>query len=126
MSKRCIRCNDMKPIDVFEKKKRELNRRNICKTCRTLANRTQYMLKRNHVRAHGIPSNYTQCPICRTNPRTLVFDHCHKTNMFRGWICRSCNAAIGKLGDDYSNVQKAVLYLRDFEAAQVLSVMAYL
>ena len=123
--KLCIRCHQEKPIEVFEKKKRELNRRNICKTCRTTTARVTNALKRAHVRSHGRPDHFSKCSICKSRPRTLVFDHCHKTNMFRGWICRGCNAAIGKLGDDYNGLQRAVLYIREFEAAQTLSVMAY-
>ena len=126
MTKRCIRCNQLKPLDVFEKKKRELNRRNICKTCRTHAARTTNALKRAHIRKHGRPSPFSKCAICKKCPKTVVFDHCHVTAMFRGWICRGCNAAIGKLGDNYKGIQRAVMYLREFEAAQTLSVMAYL
>jgi hypothetical protein len=41
-------------------------------------------------------------------------DHCHKTQEFRGWICKSCNHGIGKLGDDIENVLDALNYLSGF------------
>jgi len=114
--KKCIRCFEVKPIHVFEKKKRELNYRNICKTCRDFTSRTTNRLKRAHVREHGKPPIGTRCPICKTIPKLLVFDHCHETQLFRGWICRNCNAALGKLGDNSEGLQRALNYLVEFEA----------
>ena len=59
------------------------------------------------------------CRVCdRKVP--LVFDHCHKTSLFRGWICKDCNAAIGKVGDDLKGVERAYTYLIEFEAAKGL------
>lgn len=117
--KKCIRCFEVKPIHVFEKKKRELNYRNICKTCRDQTSKTTNRLKRAHIRMWGKPHIGTQCPICKTVPETLVFDHCHKTHLFRGWICRNCNAALGKLGDNSEGLQRALNYLIDFEKQSV-------
>ena len=42
-------------------------------------------------------------------------DHCHKTEKFRGWLCKNCNMAIGKLGDDLDGVMNAVNYLKNYE-----------
>jgi len=114
--KKCIRCFTIKPIHVFEKKKRELNYRNICKTCRDTTTKITGKLKRAHVKQYGKPPEYTACSICKGTPKTLVFDHCHATNRFRGWICRNCNAAIGKLGDNSEGLQKALSYVEEFES----------
>lgn len=123
--KECIRCFTIKPICVFEKKKRELNYRNICKTCRTTTAKITNKLRRTHIKQHGKPPSRTPCPICNQTPKTLVFDHCHETHLFRGWICRNCNAAIGKLGDNVQGLQKALEYLQQFER-QALAVSALL
>lgn len=113
--KRCKSCNTIQKIDQFEKKKRELNYRNICKTCRKHNNSTASRLKRAHVKQFGKPPPYSPCAICRDTPKTLVFDHCHKTEQFRGWLCRSCNCSIAKLGDNVEGLKKALHYLQDFE-----------
>ena len=105
VTKKCIRCFSVQPLHVFEKKKREVNYRNVCKTCRTTNSKMTNKLKR-------------ACRICSSTPKTLVFDHCHQTNKFRGWICRNCNAAIGKLGDNLPGLMKAVKYLEEFELVQ--------
>lgn len=53
------------------------------------------------------------CECCGgTNWRSLALDHCHKTGIFRGWLCDKCNLAIGKLGDTIEAVQKVMDYLK--------------
>lgn len=39
------------------------------------------------------------CQICSKAGSSLVFDHCHMTGAFRGWLCHHCNTALGLLGD---------------------------
>lgn len=55
------------------------------------------------------------CECCGKPPdgrnHRLNVDHDHVTGKFRGWLCWSCNTAIGKLGDCASGVMKAVTYL---------------
>lgn len=57
-----------------------------------------------------------ECAICGANNSELVPDHCHTTNIFRGLLCRVCNAAIGQLGDTASGVLRAYEYLKRAEA----------
>jgi len=52
------------------------------------------------------------CPICLTENADMVVDHCHATGKFRGWICRSCNGAIGLLQDNIETLRRAIAYLR--------------
>jgi hypothetical protein len=54
------------------------------------------------------------CECCGRYPNgkgTLHLDHDHVSNKFRGWLCSSCNTAIGKLGDTVVGVSRAVTYL---------------
>jgi len=54
------------------------------------------------------------CAICKKTSRDgtrLCVDHCHKTGMIRGLLCRNCNSAIGQLGDELEGVLQATLYL---------------
>lgn len=50
------------------------------------------------------------CMICNKNTE-LCYDHCHTTMKFRGVLCRSCNKAIGQLGDTADSLKKAYEYL---------------
>jgi hypothetical protein len=53
------------------------------------------------------------CECCGAPPgrKGMALDHCHKTGIFRGWLCFNCNSAIGKLGDNLPGVLRAVAYL---------------
>lgn len=46
---------------------------------------------------------------CKTNQR-LVVDHCHKTSVVRGLLCKSCNMQLGVLEKDQW-MDKALSYL---------------
>jgi len=55
------------------------------------------------------------CECCGRPPNgrgTLHLDHVKNPKKFRGWLCSSCNRAIGYLGDSVAGVMKAVAYLR--------------
>jgi hypothetical protein len=42
----------------------------------------------------------------------LVFDHCHESGKFRGWICHNCNLILGKSGDNSMLLEQLATYLR--------------
>ena len=42
----------------------------------------------------------------------LNLDHCHTTGEFRGWLCGSCNRALGYAGDSATILMKLIEYLR--------------
>jgi hypothetical protein len=71
----------------------------------------RYMRKKNGVKNATAESKHGACEICGT-VRQLQFDHDHATGLFRGWLCRKCNLAIGYLNDDWQIVSKAVDYLK--------------
>lgn len=41
-----------------------------------------------------------------------VPDHCHATGRIRGVLCRSCNKALGMLGDTEESIQRLLEYIR--------------
>ena len=54
----------------------------------------------------------TNCELCGRNPgRALCLDHCHATNVFRGWLCSTCNSALGFMNDSPSLLRAAAEYL---------------
>lgn len=46
----------------------------------------------------------------RTTPWRL--DHCHETGEFRGFLCHSCNTALGGFRDDPEILLNAIAYLQ--------------
>ena len=41
----------------------------------------------------------------------IVFDHCHQSNSFRGWICDRCNKVLGLVKDSVELLNKMGTYL---------------
>jgi hypothetical protein len=55
------------------------------------------------------------CIICNTHVDTqkkeLAVDHCHKTGIIRGLLCKGCNTGIGNFKDDINIMKRAIEYL---------------
>jgi hypothetical protein len=53
------------------------------------------------------PSEGVKCELCPCK-ENLVFDHSHKTETFRGWLCDPCNRSLGtlesRLGSNWLNI----------------------
>jgi hypothetical protein len=57
----------------------------------------------------SIPANQI-CELCAEQPATH-WDHNHKTDQHRGWLCLECNSGLGKFKEDISLFHKAITYL---------------
>jgi len=56
------------------------------------------------------------CAICQKpskDNQSLAMDHNHKTNEFRGLLCKECNRALGLFGDNIDTLTNAVTYLKE-------------
>jgi len=45
------------------------------------------------------------------NTEKLMFEHCHKTNTFRGWVCHMCNKMLADARDSASILRAGARYL---------------
>jgi hypothetical protein len=52
-----------------------------------------------------------RCALCWRRVRSQVADHDHADGTVRGILCRTCNAALGQMGDSLEALVKAALYL---------------
>ncbi len=52
------------------------------------------------------------CEVCGGGGR-IMFDHCHKTGKFRGWICLHCNNTLGFARDNVEVLEKLIKYLKN-------------
>lgn len=59
------------------------------------------------------------CELCGEKART-VFDHCHLSGNFRGWICDRCNRVLGSVKDDIMLMNKMINYLEKADGSTVL------
>jgi len=53
----------------------------------------------------------TVCDICGQPDRRILFDHCHASGRFRGWLCDRCNRTLGQVKDDTTLLRKMIDYL---------------
>jgi hypothetical protein len=51
------------------------------------------------------------CEICNNPFPKIVFDHCHQSGRFRGWICDPCNTVLGLVKDDTDRLRALIHYL---------------
>lgn len=60
-----------------------------------------------------IPERCEVCGILGSDTkRGLCYDHDHKTNQFRGWICTRCNTALGMVNDNVWLLSSLIKYLK--------------
>lgn len=50
------------------------------------------------------------CDICGEKCRA-VFDHCHASGKFRGWLCDRCNRTLGQVKDNPALLRSLATYL---------------
>jgi hypothetical protein len=106
MRKICIYCNKRRNPKSFSKhshSKDDLDSR--CKKCIKRQTKLRKKLYKNS------PAKPECCECCGKIPDKWCLDHDHKSDSFRGWLCSSCNTAIGQLGDDLAGVVNAMNYL---------------
>lgn len=57
-----------------------------------------------------------RCLMCKRHQSELstplCTDHDHKTKLFRGLLCHSCNVALGLLGDSMETLHAGIVYLK--------------
>lgn len=117
-SKICIKCKNDLPLTEFRKRGGENYLRTECRTCDNKLKRVRKRIKAKY----GNPPEGYECPICERTElecsgegskraSAFVVDHCHVTDVFRGWLCHKCNRGIGAFGDGVEGLQKAINYL---------------
>lgn len=132
----CNSCQQWKSLDEFHNRKDRgssdrFGKVSKCKPCSLAAYRAWYEKNLEYVRKKGRESAYLSrhkdrltseeakglaennvgyCDIC-SSYEVIYVDHCHKTGQRRGFLCNSCNLAIGKFKDSVELLQRAASYL---------------
>lgn len=114
-NKKCKICKEVKPLEDFNK--HIGHKDNLDTRCRSCVKKQAAVRKRIFA---GAPPKSKVCDCCgkpsywgHGAPKSLVLDHNHKTEKFRGWLCDHCNVGIGLLGDDIEGLQMAMAYLQN-------------
>ena len=117
INKTCSKCKKDLARDDFSPAGGGQYLRPECKACARKLAKERKLLRLKH----GLPPEDYKCPICNKledqlrgiggNAGVWVLDHCHDSQVFRGFLCHNCNLALGKLNDDIETLQKAINYL---------------
>ena len=71
--------------------------------------------------ALAMPDNCEICGRHKDDPgtpwNTMTADHCHVSELFRGWLCGHCNKGLAGFKDSIPNLKNAIRYLRRFHNA---------
>jgi hypothetical protein len=112
----CSKCLIKKPLDSYRIEssrnwrippdQRKIYYREECKECEKKLSKQLREAKK-----YATPKPI-ECECCGKKTENLLVDHDHQTGKFRGWLCKTCNIGIGKLGDNLSGLERAVLYLK--------------
>ena len=65
----------------------------------------QKSIRKRQIALAGRPKP-KRCETCLRASQKLCWDHCHKTGKFRGWICKSCNTALGCVRDSAKTLRR--------------------
>lgn len=60
-----------------------------------------------------------KCDVCGKNWK-ICYDHDHKTDKFRGWLCGHCNSALGMVNDDIDILEGLIKYLKNNPRIEVI------
>ena len=142
VTKVCTKCHELKILDSFPKRSGGVTKqlyKSWCKDCHYSHNKEwrqdnqelirQYRAKdkwtlQKRCARHGITpeefwSIYEEqdgsCPVCdkAIEAEDSAIDHNHKTGEVRGILCKSCNRALGLLGDSPDTMFRGFTYLQD-------------
>jgi hypothetical protein len=117
-SKICTKCNSDLPLSNYGPASGGKYLRSECRKCAKSATK-----QRINCSATWIPDDDYKCAICKRTAEECkglggrknsiwCKDHDHITGKFRGWLCHSCNRAVGNFNDNTDRLQSAIEYLK--------------
>lgn len=121
-SKGCVKCHKDLPLSAYSFASGGNYLRSECKKC---ALELSQIRKRLYDTATYPGPDYV-CPICNRDAEAVsgnggkslgpwVLDHCHNSNVFRGWLCHKCNRALGAFEDNTDRLAAAMEYLSEHQ-----------
>lgn len=130
--KKCSRCNKVKPVSEYHKNsKHSSSVKSQCKSCsasdfkswreRNLEEARLRDRISHYIRTYNLSKEKAMelvedrdgvCEICKSTA-PLVVDHCHTEGHVRGFICSSCNSALGYAKDNIDTLLACIEYLKN-------------
>jgi len=60
------------------------------------------------------------CEVCGNSKDKICYDHCHITELHRGWLCDGCNHILGLSKDDPNRLHALAEYLEKFYRSEAV------
>lgn len=115
---KCKQCHNDYVKNVWYPKNKEKQIKSSLewkKKNREHVNASDYKRKYKNIDLSSVTEKPTTCEICGDATR-ICLDHCHTSDEFRGWLCSSCNLALGNFKDNIENLLSAITYLEKFKS----------
>ena len=106
-SGKCVGCRGLYPHYVNNNAYQRQWRLDNPERIRVIKYRSRYSAELTAIRPKP-----DKCEICEKSHPKIVFDHCHQTGQFRGWLCDPCNYALGAVRDDVTVLERMIAYLK--------------
>jgi hypothetical protein len=135
--KRCSACDitlDITKFAIFrsragatvaqQERAKEGTRRSVCRDCYSKGAYVCKLWKKSN----PLPKDF-RCPICTLSKEDFTssgryltqspfaVDHDHSTNKVRGWVCCTCNSAMGYIKDDVEAAARMIDFLNKSNSA---------
>jgi len=120
-TRKCRVCRQTKPIDEFIK---DLNGRKWMPSDCLECERKRYVKRYKVVSSDSYIKRCKQkpelCEVCGNSKDKICYDHCHITELHRGWLCDGCNHILGLSKDDPDRLRALAEYLEKFYRSEAV------
>jgi len=129
--KTCRVCKKTKPIGEFIKNLNGKWMPNDCRECERERGKRNYDARNGHPRRNNVknrtwrskpvrPHKPDRCEVCKTIEDLICNDHCHITDLHRGWLCNKCNTILGFANDDPDRLRALAEYIEKFYRSEAV------
>lgn len=122
--KKCRVCKQIKTIGEFITSLDNKWMPNDCLECERKRSRERYLVEARRGYDRVRQKKYTEerpdeCEVCKRTVQ-ICYDHCHITNLHRGWLCHKCNSILGWADDDPDILRNLAIYLDKFYTSEAI------
>tara|TARA_R110001632_G_scaffold70241_1_gene163687 strand:+ start:4076 stop:4459 length:384 start_codon:yes stop_codon:yes gene_type:complete len=124
----CIKCNEVKPDESFQIRKKNGLHRYECRPCVSEWQKEYRKNNKELIRLQAAARTYNitieaayelysikECGICNRdilNNKSKCIDHCHTTGKVRGILCTQCNTGLGMFKDNKEFLTNAIKWIK--------------
>ena len=121
--KKCIGCNESKPVSDYHYYNKEKRYHSFCNECKKEKFKHYQKNVGRFLRYDITKDTYEEmysnqegkCFLCEQSFEVLCIDHSHKTGQIRKLLCKDCNSALGLLKENLNTVENLKKYIKNYD-----------